>query len=134
MTEIMETKLEITSWDEKPYREFDDGRKFSRAEVTLAGTGDGLTSGSFESLLYYRADGTSEYVSIMEITGTLGGRSGSFVLQGEGSYDGKTARFATTVVPGSGTGDLAGITGSAESASTHADYPNMPLTISYELA
>jgi len=130
----METKLEITSWDEKPYREFDDGRKFSKAEVTLTGTGDGLTGGSFESLLYYRADGTSEYVSILEITGTLGGRSGSFVLQGAGSYDGTTARFEVTVVPGSGTGDLAGISGTAESASTHADYPNMPLTIRYELA
>ena len=134
MTEIVETKLEITSWDEKPYREFDDGRKFSRAEVTLAGTGDGLESGSFESLLYYRADGTSEYVSIMEITGTLGGRSGSFVLRGSGSYDGTTARVSTTVVPGSGTGGLAGISGSAESVSTHADYPHMPLSISYELA
>ncbi|MEV4620864.1 DUF3224 domain-containing protein [Asanoa sp. NPDC049573] len=134
MTEIMETKLEITSWDEKPYREFDDGRKFSRAEVTLAGTGDGLTSGAFESLLYYRADGTSDYVSNMEITGTLGGRSGSFVLQGAGSYDGTTARITTTVVPGSGTGELAGITGSAESVSTHADYPHMPLTLRYELA
>ncbi len=130
----METKLEITSWDEKPYREFDDGRKFAKAEVTLTGTGDGLTGGSFESLLYYRADGTSEYVSLLEITGTLGGRSGSFALQGAGSYDGTTARFEVTVVPGSGTGDLAGISGTAESASTHADYPNMPLTIRYELA
>ncbi|MEV0716715.1 DUF3224 domain-containing protein [Asanoa sp. NPDC050611] len=133
MTEIMETKLEITSWDEKPYREFDDGRKFSRAEVKLGGA-DGLTGGSFESLLYYRADGTSEYVSIMEITGTLGGRTGSFVLQGAGTYDGTTARVTTTIVPGSGTGELAGISGSASSVSTHADYPHMPLTIRYDLA
>ena len=130
----METKLEITSWDEKPYRELDDGRKFSRAEVTLAGTGDGVVSGSFESLLYYRADGTSEYVSIMEITGTLGGRSGSFVLQGGGTFDGTTARVDTTVVPGSGTGELAGISGTASSVSTHADYPHMPLTIRFEVA
>ncbi|WP_179266343.1 DUF3224 domain-containing protein [Asanoa hainanensis] len=134
MTEIMETKLEITSWDEKPYREFDDGRKFSRAEVVLAGTGDGLTGGFFESLLYYRADGTSDYVSVMEINGTLGGRSGSFVLQGSGSYDGTTARVEVAVVPGSGTGELVGISGTAESVSTHADYPHMPLTIRYELA
>ncbi|MEV4533283.1 DUF3224 domain-containing protein [Asanoa sp. NPDC049518] len=134
MTEIVNTKLEIKSWDEKPYRELDDGRKFARAEVTLAGTGDGVVSGSFESLLYYRADGTSEYVSILEITGTFGGRSGSFVLQGAGTYDGTTARILTTIVPGSGTGELAGISGTASSESTHADYPHMPLTIRYELA
>jgi hypothetical protein len=134
MTKIVETKLEITSWDEKPYREFDDGRKFSRAEVSLAGTGDGVQSGSSESLLYYRADGTSAFVSTMEITGTFDGRTGSFVLQGEGTYDGTTARNTTTIVPGSGTGELAGITGTAESVSTHADYPHMPLTIRYQFA
>jgi len=131
MTEILETKLEIKSWDEKPYRELGEGAKLARAEVTLAGTGDGLSGGSFESLLFYRADGTSDYVSVMEITGTIGGRSGSLVLRGTGTYDGTTARGVSTIVPGSGTGGLAGISGSAESVSTHADYPHMPLTISY---
>jgi len=131
MTEIVETKLKIESWDEKPYREHADGRKFARAEVTLAGIGDGLTGGTFESLLYYRADGTSSYVTVMELTGTLDGRSGSFALWGDGTYDGTTARVAATIVPGSGTGELAGITGEAESVSTHADYPHMPLRISY---
>ena len=67
----------------------------------------------------------------MEITGTIGGRSGSLVLRGTGTYDGTTARGVSTIVPGSGTGGLAGISGSAESVSTHADYPHMPLTISY---
>src|ERR1700754_293262 len=133
MTEIIEIKLEIKSWNEQPYREFDDGRKFARAEVTLGDAGDGLT-GAFESLLYYRADGTSSYVSLMELTGTLGGRSGSFVLEGTGIYDGTTASGTSTIVPGSGTGDLAGISGTAESASPHADYPHMPLTIRYEVA
>ena len=32
-----------------------------------------------------------------------------------------------------GTGDLAGITGTLESSSTHADYPNMPLVVEYDL-
>ena len=30
-------------------------------------------------------------------------------------------------------GELAGISGTAESVSTHADYPYMPLTLEYEL-
>src|SRR5436305_4528174 len=125
MIRTLRTKLEITSWDEKPYREADDGRKFSRADVTLGGTGDGITAGTFESLLYYAADGTSAYVSIMEITGTLDGRTGSFVLRGDGTYDGTAARSTSAVVAGSGTGELAGLTGTAESVSTHADYPYM---------
>jgi len=39
-----------------------------------------------------------------------------------------------TVVTGSGTGGLVGISGTCVSVSTHADYPFMPLTLAYELA
>jgi hypothetical protein len=133
MAEIMETKLKIDAWDEKPYRELDDGSKFSRAEVTLSGSEAGLASATFESLLFYRADGTSSFVTLMRIAGTLGGRSGSFVLQGHGTYDGTTARVETQVVEGSGTGELAGLRGAGESVSGHADYPYMPLTLKYDI-
>ena len=132
MTTTLETKLEIGSWDEQPYREFDDGRKFTRAEVTLQGA-DGLDSATYEGLMYYAADGTSSYVTSMQLTGTLDGRSGSVVLQGYGTYDGTTASGRMHVVPGSGTGELAGISGSATSSSTHDDYPFMPLTLTYDL-
>jgi hypothetical protein len=70
----------------------------------------------------------------MHVTGSLDGRSGSFVLQGDGTFDGTTARGRSNVVEGSGTGELSGLTGSAESRSTHADYPHMPLTLRYDLA
>jgi hypothetical protein len=133
MTERLETRLEIVSWDEKPYRELDDGRKFTRAEVKLQGTGDGIDSATFESLMFGRADGTSSYVTLMQITGRIGGRSGSFVLRGEGTYDGKTAAGTSSIVPDSGTGELAGISGTMSSTSTHEDYPHMPLTLTYEL-
>ncbi|MGV2386824.1 MAG UNVERIFIED_CONTAM: DUF3224 domain-containing protein [Thermobifida fusca] len=130
MTQALTTKLKITSWEENPYREFDDGRKFTRADITLGEPGDEL-SGASEMLLYYRADGTSSYVSLMHLTGRFHGRSGSLVLQGHGTYDGTTARGEFVVVPGSGTDELAGVTGTAESVSTHADYPFMPLTLRY---
>jgi Protein of unknown function (DUF3224) len=135
MTITTDLKLEIGSWDENPYREFDDGRKFTRAEVVLKGGADsaGIESAAYEGLMFYAADGTSSYVTMMLITGTLDGRSGSFVLAGTGTYDGTTATGESTVVPGSGTGGLTGISGSAGSTSTHADYPFMPLTLQYDL-
>jgi|SRR6266498_1118831 hypothetical protein len=133
MQKITETKLKIESWDEKPYRELDDGSKFSRADVALSGSDDGLKSATSESLLFYRADGTSSYVTLMRLTGTLDGRSGSFVLEGHGTYDGTTARIETHVVEGSGTGELAGLRGTGESVSTHTDYPFMPLTLKYDI-
>jgi hypothetical protein len=131
MAKKLETRLEIKSWDEKPYRELEDGRKFNRAEVVLAGTGDGLEGGTFEGLLYYPEDGRSTYFSFLSVTGSLDGRTGTIVLQGDGGYDGTTARSRYSIVDG--TGELAGISGTAESVSTHADYPYMPLTLEYEL-
>jgi hypothetical protein len=133
MTNTLDTKLKIDSWDEKPYRELDDGTKFTRAEVALSGTGDGLTGARMDALMYYRPDGTSSYSAFLHVTGTLNGRTGSFLLQGEGGYDGTTASSHSRVVPGSGTGGLAGISATADSASTHADYPHMPLTLSYDV-
>lgn len=127
----MEARLKIESWDEKPYRELGDGGKLTRADVRLSGPADGLTSATFAALMFYRADGTSSYVTLMHVTGTLDGRAGSFVLQGHGTYDGKTARGQSQVVEGSGTGELAGLSGTGESVSTHDDYPFMPLTLRY---
>lgn len=130
----LETRLDITSWDEKPYRELSDGTKCARAEVTLGGTGTGgdtVSDGTFESLLYYRADGTSTYVVLMSLAASLGGRDGRVVLAGEGSYDGTTAALSARVIDA--TGDLAGLTGTATSTSTHADYPQMPLVLNYDL-
>ena len=129
----MEARLKIESWDEKPYRELGEGDKLTRADVLLSGPDDGLTSAIFEALMFYRADGTSTYVTLMHLTGTLDGRRGSFVLQGQGTYDGKTARGESYVVEGSGTGELAGLGGMCESVSTHDDYPFMPLTLKYDI-
>ena len=132
MSENLKTKLTIDSWDEKPYRELPDGTKFTRAEVVLSGTGD-VSGATFEALMFYRADGTSSYVTVMRVEATLGGRTGTFVLRGEGAYDGTTAHGTSEIVAGSGTDGLAGIAGTAESVSTHADYPFMPLTVTYTM-
>ena len=123
-------RLDIKSWDEKPYHELADGRIIKAAEVVLA---DSSISGTWRALLYYGPDGTSTFIGIMPVTATLGARSGTFVLMGQGRYDGTTARTTMEIVPGSGTDGLAGITGFAEHNSTHADTPQWPLTLTYDL-
>lgn len=132
MTELT-TRLKIASWDEKPAQDFGDGGGTTRAVVELAEGADGLESGGFEAVMYYRPDKTSSYVSVMRLVGTLEGRSGSFVAVGEGSFDGTTAASSASIVAGSGAGGLAGISGTVTSSSTHSDYPYMPLTLTYEL-
>jgi hypothetical protein len=51
------------------------------------------------------------YVAIERITGTLNGRAGSFVLQHSGTLMRGAPTQSITVVPDSGSGQLAGITG-----------------------
>ena len=58
------------------------------------------------------AKGTSGgYVALEIVTGTLKGRTGTFVLQHTGIMDRGTPSLSVTVVPDSGTGQLTGLTG-----------------------
>ena len=55
--------------------------------------------------------GSAAYVAIERITGTLDGRAGSFHLQHNGTMARGAASLSVTVVPDSGTGALAGLSG-----------------------
>ena len=55
--------------------------------------------------------GIAGYVAVEMITGTLGGKKGSFALQHSSTMDAGTQTMNIIVVPGSGTGQLAGIRG-----------------------
>lgn len=56
-------------------------------------------------------EGSAGYVAIERVTGSLHGRSGSFVLQHSGTMNNGAQSLSITVVPGSGTEALAGLTG-----------------------
>lgn len=55
--------------------------------------------------------GTGGYVAMEIVTGKLSGRSGSFALQHTGTMINNDYKLTIIVVPGSGTGELAGIDG-----------------------
>ena len=55
--------------------------------------------------------GSAGYVAMERVTGTLKGRSGTFILQHSGTMNHGDLQLSVTVVPDSGTGQLAGITG-----------------------
>jgi len=67
-------------------------------------TGQMLTAGP-------DANGSAAYVAIERITGTLNGRTGSFILQHSGTLTRGAQQQSVTVVPDSGTGQLVGIAG-----------------------
>jgi hypothetical protein len=109
-----EGTFEIKSWDESTYEEIDGGGKLNRAHVVQAFTGGFEGEGTVEHLMHYRDDGTATFVGLERFTGNLGGRAGSFVIQGEGTFDGSVAQGPWTVIAGSGTGELAGLRGTGQ--------------------
>lgn len=73
-------------------------------DLEATGKGQMLTAGS-------SVKGSGAYVAIEKVTGTLQGHTGSFVLQHMGTMTQNTPQLTITVVPDSGTGGLAGISG-----------------------
>ncbi|HKI01877.1 MAG TPA: DUF3224 domain-containing protein [Thermoanaerobaculia bacterium] len=55
--------------------------------------------------------GSAGYVAIEQVTGTLQGRAGTFVLQHSGTMNRGEPQLTITVVPDSGTGELTGLAG-----------------------
>jgi hypothetical protein len=57
-------------------------------------------------------EGSAGYVAIERVAGTLDGREGTFALQHSGTMTRGAQQLSITVVPDSGTGELAGLAGS----------------------
>jgi uncharacterized protein DUF3224 len=103
--------FEITSGSEDAYEETQDGVKLTRASGTQRFTGDIEGDGSVEWLMCYLPDTSATFVGLQRIDGSVGGHAGSFVMQAVGMHDGKQSKASWSVVTGSGTGELAGISG-----------------------
>jgi Protein of unknown function (DUF3224) len=78
-------------------------KKF-QGDLEAAGKGQMLTG-------MPKVKGSGAYVAIERVTGTLHGRSGSFILHHLGIMERGAPRLNVTVVPDSGTRELEGIAG-----------------------
>ena len=130
MTTQATATFTVESWDEVPWDEQADLPKLTRATVEKSLSGDLEGTSTTVWLMSYGADGSADFVGIERVKGTVGGRAGSFVLQHIGRYDEGAARASLGVIPGSGTGDLSGISGEG---SFVAD-PNGSITLELSFA
>ncbi|NBC17248.1 MAG: DUF3224 domain-containing protein [Bacteroidetes bacterium] len=124
--------FQITSWDETPLPDCDEGLNLTRASVqqTYAGAIDG--KGSVEYLMKHRTDETATFVGYERITGAIDGRQGSFLLEHRGTFEGGVAASEWAIVPGSGTDDLAGITGQGTFRSAEHGRAEYEFTYAFE--
>ncbi|MBO2448138.1 DUF3224 domain-containing protein [Actinomadura barringtoniae] len=106
--------FDIDTWDaEKPYEE-GDGQKLTRVHVRKTFHGDMVGTSTTDLITVETKAGPAAYVGIETVRAILHGREGTFVLQhSAGSEDGtaETQWLRWLIVPTSGTGELAGISG-----------------------
>lgn len=88
------------------------GATLARLSIDKQFTGDLVAAGKGEMLsAITEVAGSAVYVAIERVTGTLHGRRGSFTFQHVGSSQRGAQQLTIAVVPDSGTGELAGLTG-----------------------
>jgi hypothetical protein len=104
-------KIEVHTYEPQPYDSPADGPELVELRITEAFHGDIEGEGAVRFLQAVRADGSASFVGIERVTGTIGGRSGTFLLQDSGTLQGNIVSGAWFVVPGSGTGELTGLRG-----------------------
>jgi hypothetical protein len=114
MSEHVKTNMDVTSWDEKTISE-SGATKVTRTTMGQACSGDVEGTSSSELVMYYQEGGTATIVGFLTIDGSIGDRTGTVVLRSIGRFDGSVATADLTVVEGSGTGGLAGISGTGTS-------------------
>jgi hypothetical protein len=131
MKQVANARFAIKSWDEKPYSEGQDLPRLTRAAVAKTFTGAIAGDSHVEYLMMYRLDGSASFVGLERVVGQVAGKAGSFVLQRSGVFENGVAKESYSVIPGSGTGELAGLRGEGTSAVGHGT--EHPLTLDYEL-
>ena len=89
-----------------------DGTSFGRMSLDKQLHGDLEATSKGEMLTAMtEVKGSGVYVALERVSGTLHGRSGTFVLQHSGTMTRGATHLTITVVPDSGTGQLVGLAG-----------------------
>ena len=122
--------FKLKSWDEKAYDEMQGRPKLTRVSVNKSYEGDVAGEGKLEYLMMYREDGSATFIGLERVVGSVGERTGSFVLQHNGVFEHGVAKATLAVVAGSGTDGLRGIQGMGEFAVEHE--PPFKMTLDYD--
>lgn len=110
MTTHATCAFDLTAWEPQEYDDH-DGVKLTRTRVTKTFQGDLEGESAAELLMAGAPSGSAVYVGIERITGTLQGRSGSFVLVHDASMSNDGQSLILDIMRDSGTGELQGIRG-----------------------
>ena len=105
-------RFEVELKPQSPCAQGEDGIELGRMSLDKTFNG-ALVGKSCGEMLSVRTavKGSAGYVAIEQVSGTLSGRKGSFVLQHFGIMSGGDHRLILEVIPNSGSGELQGLCG-----------------------
>ena len=104
--------FEITAWEQEDYDPA-EGAVLSRARVTKRFTGEIEGTSVADLLLATAQDDSAAYVGLERVVADVHGRAGTFVLVHRAIGSVASTETVLEIVPGSGTGELAGVRGTA---------------------
>lgn len=140
-THTVTSTFTVADWTETPVYAADSetvqisgadypARGFNRADVTYTYSGDITGTGKLVYLLVYNFAGHSPSVGYEAFTGIIDGHEGSLVFSHNGYHDESSVHDRLGILPGLGTGGLAGMRGHADvEISGHQD--GYQLTLQY---
>lgn len=113
MTRHASGSFDVTVTPQKPDNQEAEAAAFGRTSLDKQFHGDLEAASKGEMLAAMTAvQGSAGYVAMERVTGTLNGQTGTFVLQHSATMARGAQHMTIAIVPDSGTGGLAGITGS----------------------
>ena len=105
-----EATITVQNSEATPYDQT-EGPSLMEIHLNETFTGDIDGQSLVRALQVQRDDRSARLVSMQRFRGKLGGRQGTFVLQGSETVEKGRIKASWFVVPGSGTGDLSGLRG-----------------------
>lgn len=117
---------EVKKWKEETYQQISPIMKMTRASVEFGMHGEIEGIAAVEYLMFYKSfdpndqhKSSASYLGLMRFDGKVSGKSGSFAMQDQGSYEAGAAKSTLKIIEGSGTGELKAVRGNATYLADH---------------
>ncbi len=130
MERELDCTFQVTDWQEQVTREDKGGRKLTSARVTYQYSGDLVGTGCADYLMTYTGEGSAIFVGREWIEGEIAGAKGAFAVEQTGTFEGGVAKSRWSIIAGSATDGLTGLSGGGEYAAT-AEVVSLPLKIAF---
>ena len=126
------SSFKLTTAKEVAFSEVEGGPKLTKGYFEMDYIGELQGIGVLQELKCYMTDSAATVYGFERITGRVGTKSGSFVLEHAGKFEEGILTSKRTVVQDSGTGELTGIFGEINFESGNAEEFTIVLNYDFE--